>query len=122
MKPISRLLGLIILTWVVHVLLVTSYSKLLTDTHGLAFRIIYALELTTTFSLPLRLFLKKQSRKPALGVLLGLVIGYLALVDTTLSVLIPSVRQIFDFWHFALAYALLAATLTVLYKTTKKIR
>lgn len=118
--PFVKLLAVTIVTWLVHVAINTGYTKLFSDTRSLVFRLVYALELTATFSLSLWLYLQRQPVKPSLAMVLLTVVGYLAIIDTTLYLTVGSVRKTFDVWHFVAAYALLALSLTVLYKLLAK--
>ena len=117
---IVKLLAVTIFTWLVHVAIVTSYTKLFSDSRTLIFRAVYAVELTAVFSLSLWLYLQRQPSKPALVLTRLIVVGYLALVDTALYLTLGSVRKTFDVWHFAVAYALLALSVVVLYKLLAK--
>ena len=116
MKQFAILFSVTLTTWVVHLALVTGYTKLFTNTHSLAFRILYALEITATFSLALGLYLHHVHQAPSLAFILITVFGFLALVDTALSLTVPSVRASFDVWHFIVAYSLLAISLALLYR------
>ena len=118
--PFVKLLAVTVVTWLVHVAINTGYTKLFSDTRSLVFRLVYALELTATFSLSLWLYLQRQPVKPSLAMVLLTVVGYLAIIDTTLYLTVGSVRKTFDVWHFAVAYALLALSLTILYKLLAK--
>ncbi len=106
----------IIGSWLVHVALVTAYMRQFADTHMVAFRLVYALELTTTFSLMLLIYLAKVHNPAGLGLVLAATIGYLALVDTVLALTQASVRSNFDIYHFVAAYALTVCALTIIYK------
>ena len=116
MKQFLQLLSVTIATWAVHVVFVTSYSKLFTNTHSLLFRAIYALELTSIFSVVLWLYLTHTKQVPSLAVLLASVIGFLAIVDLALSLTVASVHKTFDAWHFIVAYSLLTGSLIIIYK------
>ena len=109
------LLASVIGTWLVHVGLVTTYMKQFTSTHSLGFRLVYALELATTFSIMLLTYLLKVHNPARLELVLATTIGFLAIVDTTLSLTQKSVRSNFDIYHFIVAYALTAGVLTLIY-------
>ena len=116
MIEFAKLLGVTIATWVLHVILVTTYTKLFSDTHGLLFRFVYAVELSATFSLVTAIFLRIVTAAPSLWVVLATTLGFLSIVDTVLSLTVRSVHQTFDVFHFIAAYSLLAICLTVVYK------
>ncbi|MDL2342377.1 MAG: hypothetical protein QFB87_04855 [Patescibacteria group bacterium] len=112
-----RFLGLVVVpTWLVHVVLVSGYAKLFADTHSLVFRLLYAVELSLTFSCGIYFYLRKVDQPLAKLAVVLLVVGYLAVIDGLLSLTIPSVRTMFDIWHFAAAYSLLAVSLVVVYR------
>lgn len=90
--------------------------KQFADTHTVAFRIVYALELTITFSLMLLIYLAKVPNPAPLGAILLATLGYLALVDTILSLTQKNVRNSFDIYHFIAAYALTGLALLIIYK------
>ncbi len=106
----------IITTWIIHVLLVTTYIKHFSDTHGLNFRIIYSLDLAATFSIMLVIYLSKVSQPVRLLWILVATIGFLAIVDTLISLSQKSVRSNFDIFHFFMAYSLAAIAMTIKYK------
>lgn len=110
------LLASVVGAWLVHVALVTTYMKQFADTHAIAFRTVYALELALTFSIMLLIYLSKVHNPARLLLVLATIIGFLTIIDTTLSVTQKSVRSNFDVYHFVAAYTLTACVLSVIYK------
>lgn len=110
------LLATIIVTWIVHVVLVTGYMKLFTNTHVLLFRLVYAIELTITFSLGVWLYYNYAKQPLSMAIVLASVIIYLCAVDTILSMTVKSVRDQFDILHFAVAYTSLGVCIFLLFK------
>ncbi|MBC7707947.1 hypothetical protein H7Y63_01880 [Polaromonas sp.] len=101
-------------TWLVHVGLVTAYKRFFTDTHGAAFRLAYALELSATFTLGVIIYLARTNHPVRKKAMILVVVGFLAVVDSLLSRLIPSIRAAFDPWHFVVGYSLLSVCLLAL--------
>lgn len=114
------LLASIVGTWLVHVAFVTTYMKHFASTHTVAFRLVYAIELATTFSLMLIIYLSKVHNPAGLGLVLVTTIGYLTTADTALTLTQASVRSSFDIYHFVAAYALTICVLTIIYKVMTK--
>lgn len=120
MKRFFILLSYVFITWLIHLALVTIYMGQFADTHAPDFRIFYALELSITFSIMLLIYLAKARNPAQLVVVLATTVGYLAIVDTLLSITQASVRSNFDPFHFAAAYALMAIALTTTHKVKAK--
>ncbi len=110
------LLASVVGAWLVHVALVTTYMKQFADTHTIGFRTVYALELALTFSIMLLVYLSKVHNPARLLLILATTIGFLAIIDTALSLTQKSVRSNFDAYHFVAAYTLTACVLTLVYK------
>ena len=106
----------ILVGWLIHVVLVTSYLKLFASSHSIAFRAVYALELSLTLSLAWGIYLSQANQPVSNAVMIASTIGFLAIIDTVLSLTVPSVRASFDVWHFVFAYSLLAVCLVGLSK------
>lgn len=110
------LLASVVGAWLVHVALVTTYMKQFANTHSIAFRIVYALELALTFGMMLYFYLSKVHNPARLGLVLATAIGFLAIVDSALWLTQKSVRSNFDIYHFAGAYLFTSLVLYFVYK------
>lgn len=121
MSQFLILLGSVVGTWLLHAVLVTTYSRQFTDTFTAVFRAVYALELALVFSVMLLLYLSKVTNPASLAMIVLTTIGFLAIVDTALWVSQQSVRSTFDIYHFAVAYAVTAVTMIITYFCWAKI-
>ncbi len=110
------LISSIIIAWIIHVVFVTNYMRKFINTHSLIFRIVYALELATTFGIMLAIYLSKVSNPARLGLIIVTTIGFLAIVDTILALTQKNIRNSFDGYHFIVAYIVTGVVMTILYK------
>lgn len=110
------LLAYVVGAWLAHVALLLTYMKRFADTHSAAFRIVYVLELTLTFSIMLVIYLSKVHNPVRLAAILATTIGFLAIVDTALWITQKSVHTNFDIYHFVISYLIMGCVLTAIYK------
>lgn len=106
----------IIVAWLIHVVLVTNYLKLFTDSHSLTFRAVYAVELSLTFCIAWGIYLSRSNHPASSVLMIVSTIGFLTVVDLILSLTVPSVRSSFDIWHFVVGYSVLALALAATHK------